>query len=291
MSPGFQTSSRSEVVRNGIETQEQEQGVSRSQLLKHSKAERLPPDQATLLHPIFGPQDRLVSLTGNGSLGAEKFSLLSMRLKYLQDQHQVQKVVLTSSMLGEGKSLVAANLAISLARGTKQKVLLLEGDLRRPVLSQLLAGSELKGLSELLHLGGSPAKFLYRMAGLPVWVLFAGTLREHPLELLQSSQLPQLLDQFTESFDWILIDAPPLLPLADADLWTRLSDGVLLVIRENKTRKKILQKALDTLKNATLLGLVLNEAAGLDQSYYEDSQDRTAAKNHRRIHTKNGAPS
>src|SRR2546427_9406576 len=87
----------------------------------------------------------------------------------------------------------------------------------------------------------------------PVWVLFAGTLREHPLELLQSSQLPQLLDQFTESFDWIVIDAPPLLPLADADLWTRLSDGVLLVIRENKTRKKILQKALDTLKNATLL--------------------------------------
>src|SRR2546422_2241295 len=104
------------------------------------------------------------------------------------------------------------------------------------------------------------------MAGLPVWVVFAGHLTEHPLELLQSSQLPQLLDQFTESFDWIVIDAPPLLPLADADLCTRLSDGVLLVIRENKTRKKILQKALDTLKNATLIGLVLNATASLDQS-------------------------
>src|SRR2546427_12592925 len=82
---------------------------------------------------------------------------------------------------------------------------------------------------------------------------------------------PQLLNQFSESFDWILIDAPPLLPLADADLWTRLSDGVLLVVRENRTPKKILQKALDSLGKAALLCLVLNEASGLDQNYYDES--------------------
>jgi polysaccharide biosynthesis transport protein len=244
-----------------------------------------------LLHPTGSPEARLVSLTRSGGLGAEKFLLLGTRLKHLQEHHGLKKVVLTSSGKSEGKSLVAANLAISLARNTKQKVLLLEGDLRGPVLSRLFGHNKFNGLTELLRQKEPPGKFLYRMAGLPLWILFAGTLREHPLQLLQSSRLPQLLNQFSESFDWILIDAPPLLPLADADLWTRLSDGVLLVVRENRTPKKILQKALDSLGKAALLGLVLNEASGLDQNYYEDSPGWTAGKNHRGKRAENGAAS
>lgn len=280
MSPGFQTLSHPELVQTGIERQKEERGAPRSQLLQNPKTDRFRLDQATLLHPVVCPQARLVSLTENGSLGAEKFLLLGSRLKHLQDQRQLKKVVLTSSVKHEGKSLVAANLAVSLARSTKQRVLLLEGDLRCPALSRLFGNGEFKGLSELLYRKEPPTKFLYRMAGLPLWLLFAGTLRERPLELLQSSHLPQLLKQFAESFDWIVIDAPPLLPLADADLWTRLSDGVLLVIRENRTPKKILQKALDCLRKTALLGLVLNEASGLEQSYYEGWASRPAGKNH-----------
>src|SRR5437879_675811 len=292
MSPGIQSLSRSELVPTSIETQGEERRVPHSQLPQNPRADRLPLAQATLLHPSGNPQARLVSLTRNGGLGAEKFLLLGTRLKHLQEQHGLKKVVLTSSGKSEGKSLVAANLAISLARSTKQKVLLLEGDLRCPVLSRLFGDCKFNGLTELLRQKEPPGKFLYRMAGLPLWVLFAGTLRDdHPLQLLQSSRLPQLLNQFSEPFDWILIDAPPLLPLADADLWTRLSDGVLLVVRENRTAKKILQKALDSLGKAALLGLVLNEASGLDENYYEDSPGWAAGKNHRGKSAENGAAS
>src|SRR3989442_437804 len=258
---------------------------------QNPRADRLPLAQATLLHPSGSPEARLVSLTRSGGLGAEKFLLLGTRLKHLQEHHGLKKVVLTSSGKSEGKSLVAANLAISLARNTKQKVLLLEGDLRGPVLSRLFGHNKFNGLTELLRQKEPPGKFLYRMAGLPLWVLFAGTLREHPFQLLQSFSLPQLLNQFSESFDWILIDAPPLLPLADADLWTRLYDGVLLVVRENRTPKKILQKALDRLGKAVLLGVVLNEDSGLDQNYYEVSAGWAAGKNHRGKRAENGAAS
>src|SRR2546428_3376475 len=279
MSPGIQSLSRSELVPTSIETQGEERRVPHPELPKNPRAGRLPLAQATLLHPSGSPEARLVSLTRSGGLGAEKFLLLGTRLKHLQEQHGLKKVVLTSSGKSEGKSLVAANLAISLARNTKQKVLLLEGDLRGPVLSRLFGHNKFNGLTELLRQKEPPGKFLYRMAGLPLWILFAGTLREHPLQLLQSSRLPQLLNQFSESFDWILIDAPPLLPLADADLWTRLSDGALLVVREKRTPKKILHKTLESLGKADLLDLVLKESSGLVQNYYDDSTGSAARQN------------
>ncbi len=291
MSHGIQALGRSDLLRTEVEPQGEQQGASRSELLENLEPAVLSLDQAPMLQPLVYPQARLVSLTEHGSLGSETFMLLSARLRHLQDHRKLKKIVLTSSVQNEGKSLVAANLAISLARGTKQKVLLLEGDLRRPALSRLFGRSELKGLSELLY-GQVPAtKFLLRMDGLPLWLLFAGVLRDRPLDLLQSPRLSQLLNQFAESFDWMVIDAPPVLPLADADLWAGLSDGVLLVVRENRTCKKTLQKALDSLKKATVLGLVLNEASTLDQSYYREMPGRTTKKNHADKRAENGAAS
>ena len=291
MSHGFQTLPRSELMRGAVEPESEEQRASRSELLDNLEAAVLSLDQATMLQPLVYPQARLVSLTEHGSLGAEKFMLLSARLRRLQDQRKLKKIVLTSSVQNEGKSLVAANLAISLARGTKQKVLLLEGDLRRPALSRLFGRGELKGLSELLYGQESATRFLLRMDGLALWLLFAGILRDRPLDLLQSPRLSQLLNQFAECFDWIVIDAPPVLPLADVDLWAGLADGVLLVVRDNRTSKKTLQNALDSLKKATLLGLVLNEASALDGGYYDEMPGRTAGKNHHEKRAENGAAS
>ncbi len=188
-------------------------------------------------------------------------------------------MVLTSSVQNEGKSLLAANLAISLAGGTKRKVLLLEGDLRQPALSRLFGCIQPEGLTEALDGKGSAKWSLYRLDSLPLWLLFAGVLRDRPLELLQSPQLIRLLAQLEESFDWIVIDAPPVLPLADAGLWARLADGVLLVVRENRTPRKILLRALDNLNKRGLLGLVLNEASGPDGTYYKRYQGQMARKN------------
>jgi Mrp family chromosome partitioning ATPase len=81
--------------------------------------------------------------------------------------------------------------------------------------------------------------------------------------------LPEFLDQISGSFDWIVIDSPPLLPLADTILWSRLADGVLLVVRQGKTAKRPLERALQTLDRSTLLGVVLNGSSNTDhQDYY-----------------------
>jgi capsular exopolysaccharide synthesis family protein len=239
------------------------------ELLQSEKPTELALDEAVLLQPHYTSQSRLVALSQNGNLGKEKFLVLSTHLKHLQEKRQLRRVVLTSSLKGDGKSVVAANLAISLARGTKQKVLLLEGDLRQPVLSQLLHCDEREGLSDWLQAQEAAAKFLCRLEDLPLWLLFAGIRRERPLELLQSLRLPQLLGMLDGWFDWIVIDAPPLVPLADASVWARLADGVLLVVRENQTPKKLLQQAMDGLGKSAVLGLVLNDARNVDEKYYK----------------------
>src|SRR5712692_250169 len=277
MNRGLKTLLSSEALHRE-EQQEEEKAESRLELPEKLQSERFRLDQANLLRPPINSQARLVSLTECGSLGAKKFMLLAARLQQLRDQRQLKKVVLTSSVSHEGKSLLAANLALSLAGSKQQRVLLLEGDLRHPALSQVFGCVQPKGLTEAFYGKGSATRLLYRMDSPPLYLLFAGALRDRPLELLQSPQLIQLLAQLEQSFDWIVIDAPPVLPLADADLWTRLSDGVLLVVRENWTPRKILQKALDNLDKRALLGLVLNEASGLDGSYCKEYQGRMARK-------------
>jgi len=127
----------------------------------------------------------------------------------------------------------------------------------------------LKGCSDWVQDKEPITKFFYQVDKLQLWLLPAGTVPEHPLELLQSSRLSELLRQLTGWFDWVVVDAPPLLPLADVSVWTRLTDGILLVIREGKTPKKLLQKALGTLDNPMLLGVVLNEVTAPDQQYYQ----------------------
>ena len=97
----------------------------------------------------------------------------------------------------------------------------------------------------------------------------AGNPPENALELLQSGRLSQLMTQFANFFDWIIVDSPPLLPLADTTVWARVTDGTLLVTREGKTQKAQLQRGLEALKKSDLLGVVLNGCSHPDhQSYY-----------------------
>ncbi len=226
-------------------------------------------EQVALLRPKPAANSRLVALTDRQSLGAEKFRQLSLRLKHLQRKGPLKKVLLTSGVGDEGKSLIAANLAVSLACDNNQKVLLLGGDLRQPILDRHFGVNGLKGLSEYLQ-GDQPATdFIYRVDSLQLWLLPAGSTPAEPLELLQSPRLSQLLAQLTGWFDWLVIDSPPLLLCADAGVWARMADGTLLVIRQGKTSKKLLQSALENLDNSSLLGVILNEWTDSVHKYYE----------------------
>ena len=217
------------------------------------------------------PNSRLVSLTGEGSLGAEQVRFLSVRLTQLQRARPLKRILITSTVPEEGKSMVSANLAIALAGKRQKRVLLLEGDLRRPVLAQRFGLGKLAGLSERLQATSSAAPNIYHLEGPGLWFLPAGSPPESPLELMQSGRLSELLDQLSARFDWIVIDSPPLLPLADTSVWVRFADGVLLVVREGKTERRQLQRVLHVLNRSNLVGVVLNSCTNANQSSYYQS--------------------
>jgi capsular exopolysaccharide synthesis family protein len=207
------------------------------------------------------PQSRLVCLTDKESLAAEKFRFLGVRLRELQQNRILKKVLITSAMPREGKSIVSANLACTLARRTHQRTLLLEGDLRRPSLSEMFGVDRAPGLCEWLQGEGGPVGSIYYLESPGFWMLPAGSSPRNPMEILQSRRLPALMDQLTEWFDWIVIDSPPVLPLADTTSWTRLVDGILLVTRRGTTEKRQLQRGLEVLDPAKLIGTVLNDCS------------------------------
>jgi capsular exopolysaccharide synthesis family protein len=214
------------------------------------------------------PNSKLLSLTDTESLAAEKFRFFGVRLRQLQQLRAFKKVLITSTIPEEGKSMICANLAVILARKKKQRVLLLEGDLRRPVLPVRLGLGKVEGLSEWLQGESQAIPNIYRLEGLNLWLLPAGRAPENPLEMMQSSRLAQLMDQLGNWFDWILIDSPPILPLADTSVWMRMSDGVILVAREGVTEKRELKRGLELLEPSKLLGVVLNSSSETDHSNY-----------------------
>ena len=167
--------------------------------------------------------------------------------------------------------MVAANLACTLALRTQQRTLVLEGDLRRPSLSQMFGLGRNPGISEWLEGDRSLTTSIYHLEGPNIWILPAGSAPSNALELLQSGRLSSLMDQLTVLFDWIIIDSPPVLPLADTSVWMRLADGILLATRQGTTEKRQLQRGLEAVESKKLIGALVNSskhAAASDYYYY-----------------------
>jgi capsular exopolysaccharide synthesis family protein len=242
------------------ETQEAEQSPARNALAWN---------EIGSFEPILRPENRLVALTDDNSLGAEKFRLLRARLRHLQDQQHIKKIVITSAVPDEGKTVVSMNLAISLAKHTTQKVLLLEGDLRKPILAERLGMPDFPGLEDWFRSTEPITKFIYQVKGLQLGILPAGAPSKNPLSILQSPRFLELYQLLSSRFDWVLVDAPPLLPMADVNFWSRQADGLLLVLREGKASKKILEKGLESLDNPKVIGVVLNDAYSIEHGHYK----------------------
>jgi capsular exopolysaccharide synthesis family protein len=203
-------------------------------------------------------ENKLICFTDTESPAAENFRFLGIRLQHLRRERALKKVLITSTIPEEGKSMVSANLACSFARRVRQRILLVEGDLRRPTLSKMFGLGTLPGLSQCLQGEGNLTKSIYHLEGPGFWLLPAGSALENPLELLQSGRLSGMMDQLTAWFDWIVIDSPPVMPLADTSVWMRLADGILLVVREGTTEKRQLVRGLEALEPKKVIGALVN---------------------------------
>jgi capsular exopolysaccharide synthesis family protein len=179
--------------------------------------------------------------------------------------------------------MVAANLACTLALRTQQRILMLEGDLRRPSLSRMFGLGKNPGLSEYLHGEGSLTTGIYHLEDANLWILPAGSTPSNALELLQSRKLSTLMDKLTVLFDWIIIDSPPLLTLADTSVWMRLADGILLTTRQGTTEKRQLQRGLEAIESNKLIGALVNSskhAASSDYYYRPSTASSETALHH-----------
>lgn len=221
------------------------------------------------LDAALPPDSRLVCLTDKKGAAAEGFRLLGLRLRHLRRERLLQKLVITSSVPQEGKSTIAANLASTLAAGTRQTVLLLEGDMRHPTLLELFQLRSTSGLGDWLQSGRELRECIWKLAGAGFWILPAGSLPGDPLGLMQSARLQELMDQLAKWFHWILVDSPPVLPMADTSVWTRMADGILLVTRRGVTRRRQLQRGIEAIDAKKLIGAIMNSATtASDHDYY-----------------------
>jgi len=217
------------------------------------------------------------------AFGTEEFRTLRSRLYQIRERQPLRKLLVTSALPQEGKSFVSSNLAQVMVRQHGRKALLIDADLRASQLHRTLGTNATPGLAE--YLLGENDEFSVMQRG-PMENLFfipAGRMVSNPAELLGNGRLKSLLTRLESLFDWIIVDAPPAVPISDAALLAKYCDGVLMVVRSNETPFDVARKARMEFKDSALVGIVLNGVDGgtsYSKYYYAayGNEARTGAK-------------
>lgn len=197
----------------------------------------------------------------------EQYRRLAATLHQAQLEHGIKTVMISSAVPREGKTLTSANLAFTLSDSYAKRVLLIDGDLRRPSAHEVFGVSNAAGLGDVLRSGLSPTPFIDVNARLTV--LPAGRPDHDPIAGLTSDRMKTLLETAAEQFDWVLLDSPPVGLLSDAALMRDLTDGSLLVIGAGTTDYRLIQKAVADLGRERIIGVVLNR---VDQEHLAPSE-------------------
>jgi polysaccharide biosynthesis transport protein len=204
----------------------------------------------------------------NGSF-VEGYRLLRTALSYSWPEQRPRVVVVTSAMPGEGKTLTSVNLALTLASG-ESRVLVVDCDLRRSGIHRAFEVAQTPGLSDVLVGNVSAERAISTLAGTRLAVLAAGTPAPSPADLMSGSAMRQLLDRLRSSYDWIILDTPPVAAVADPLILAPHADGVILVAGAEMASRTVVREALQQVAEtgARALGVLLNRAHLQKASYY-----------------------
>lgn len=204
----------------------------------------------------------------------EQYRRLAGALHHAQERNGIRIVMVTSAVPGEGKTLTSSNLALTFSESYQRKVLLIDGDLRRPSLHTVFRLDNRTGLSDGLA-SREERPMPVQQVSPRLAVLPAGPPMSDPMAGLTSERMHRLLREAREAFDWVIIDTPPVALLPDANLLVSMSDGALLVIKAESTPYELVKRAADALGSDRTLGVVLNRAITSLTSgkygYYVDS--------------------
>jgi capsular exopolysaccharide synthesis family protein len=209
-------------------------------------------------HAVLHPA--LVAAIAPQSAVAEQYRAIRARISQHEDHAPMRTVMITSPGRGEGKSITAANLALTMAQEFQRRVALVDANLRHPSLNALFGLEDHgPGLSEVLLGQATLDDALVYLPDVGLTVLPAGAVPQFPTELLGSAGMRRTLDTLRARFDRVLLDLPAVLPLADAGTVAPLADGVVMVIRAGATQRPALDEALTALEQTKVLGVVLND--------------------------------
>ena len=190
----------------------------------------------------------------------EEFRTLRTRLNHMQSMQPIHTAVITSPSPAEGKSFAAVNFALAEAQLAGNFTLLCDFDFRRPIIHNMLKTDRSPGITDYL-LGKVPLhQAIRRVAGTNLFIMPAGEAVINPLELLNLKEVKQMLDRLPSVFNWVILDSPPLLFAADANLLGTLCHGTILVVRIGSTTIDSITRAMQSLCQNNVLGIVVNGA-------------------------------
>jgi capsular exopolysaccharide synthesis family protein len=215
--------------------------------------------------------EHLVSLLTRAAIEAEQYRALRHHLEQFRRHKGVQVVGVSSPMTGDGKTTTAINLAGAMAQATEARVLLVDADLRHPAVRAALGLDPAVGrgfVEAIADPGLSLADVAEPLPGFNLSVVGAGELPASPYEVLRSPRVGRLLDEARREFDYVILDAPPMVPVQDCRLIGHWVDGFLMVVGAHRTPRRLLEEALNVIEPSRMLGLVFNGDDLPVSSYY-----------------------
>jgi capsular exopolysaccharide synthesis family protein len=220
-----------------------------------------------------GSADKLVVTNRPEQSTVEQYRKLAGTLHHAQVERDLKVVMVSSAVSGDGKTLTSTNLALTLSESYRRRVLLIDADLRRPSVHQVFQLNNSRGLTDSLT-APTDRRLPLVQASPYLSLLLAGRPDSDPMSGLTSDRMHRLISEAAATFDWVVIDTPPVVLLPDANLLAAMVDAAILVIGAGKTPYKLITRAIDALGRKKILGVVLNRvdrsclAGGYGYGYY-----------------------
>jgi len=214
--------------------------------------------QATQTDWTLDPKLTLSFEEQDQAIDAESFRTLRSHLKLVQQQRPLKTILVASALPKEGKTFIAANLAQAITWQQRDRVLLIDGDLRAPSLHKCLGAPQSPGLAEYMRGEVNDFSFVQRSGLDNFFFIPSGHSNDKSSELIGNGRLKFLLEELAPLFDWIIIDSSPAVPVSDAKLTAELCDGVLMVVRSGQTPADAARRVAQELRGKRFLGVILN---------------------------------